>query len=108
MKTTKILFAAAICMMSITNVSAQTKVEIKTSAICDMCKSNIETALKKEDGVKKARLNVDTKVVTVTYDSTKTNTEKIKKAITMSGYDAADMKADTTAYGNLHSCCKKK
>ena len=83
------------------------KVEIKTSAVCNMCKATIEKALKKEEGVLKARLNVSTKMVAVTYDPAKTNPEKIKKAITLSGYDAGAMPADTAAYSKLHDCCKK-
>lgn len=113
---TKILIAA-ICMsiINITGAFAQAKtgdrkvetVEIKTSAVCGMCKSTIEKALSKESGVSKSKLDVKTKTVAVTYDPAKTSPEKIKKAITMAGYDADDMPADSTAYSKLHDCCKK-
>lgn len=111
MKTTNLFAAIFICVMSLTGVFAQTdkveKVEIKTSAICGMCKSTIEKALAKEDGVTKSKLDVKSKTVTVTYDPAKTNPAKIKKAVTMSGYDADDIPADSTAYAKLHDCCKK-
>ncbi len=112
---TKILIAA-ICLsiINITSVFAQNKnekksekVEIKTSAVCGMCKSTIEKALSKEEGVNKSKLDVKTKTVEVTYDPDKTSIEKIKKAITMAGYDADDMPADANAYSKLHDCCKK-
>lgn len=100
-----------ICM-SITSVFAQNDkkeetIEIKTSAVCGMCKSTVEKALKKEEGIIKSKLDVETKIVTVTYDPSKTNPDKIKKAVAMSGYDADDMPADSIAYNKLHDCCKK-
>lgn len=115
MSKTKILMTAiCVSILSITSVFAQTKnekktekVEIKTSAVCGMCKSTIEKALSKEEGVDKSKLDVKTKTVEVTYDPAKTSPEKIKKAITMAGYDADNMPADSSAYGKLHDCCKK-
>lgn len=112
---TKILIAAiCVSIINITSVSAQNKnekktekIEIKTSAVCGMCKSTIEKALSKEEGVNKSKLDVKTKTVEVSYDPAKTSPEKIKKAITMAGYDADDMPADSSAYSKLHDCCKK-
>lgn len=105
----------ALVFMSITSVFAQTKntdkktetLVVKTSAVCGMCKSTIEKNLSKEVGVSKSKLDVATKMATVTYDPTKTTPEKIRKAITLSGYDADNMTADATAYNKLHECCKK-
>jgi copper chaperone CopZ len=101
-------------MWNISGLFAQEKaetnlitIEIKTSAVCGMCKSTIEKTLSKEEGVNKSTLDVKTKVVTVSYDTTKTSPEKIKKAITIVGYDADDMPADEKAYDKLHDCCKK-
>ena len=96
------------------NVQAQSKiknsniqtVKIKTSAICDMCKETIEKSLSKEVGVKKSNLDVNSKVCTVQFDNTKTSTEKIKLAISNSGYDADDVKANKKAYDKLSPCCK--
>lgn len=82
-------------------------VEIKTSAVCGSCKHTIESALSKVDGVESAKLDVDTKVVAVKYDGSKTNADAIKTAITKSGYDADDMPADKAAYDHLDGCCKK-
>lgn len=108
----KMLILLISMSLSISNLLAQTKteekkIEIKTSAICGMCKSTIEKKLSMEAGVTSSKLDVKTKIVTVTFDPTKTSLEKIKKAITMAGYDADDMPADTKAYEKLHECCKK-
>ncbi len=82
-------------------------IQIKTSAVCGMCKKTIETALYNEKGVKSASLEVASKVVTVTYKPKAVTPEQLRKAITMAGYDADDMPADARAYENLHGCCKK-
>ena len=83
------------------------KVNIKTSAVCGMCKSKIEGALSNQEGVVKSSLSDKTKIVLVKYDSTKTSPEKIRQAISMAGYDADDVKANADAYNNLEDCCKK-
>ena len=86
---------------------AQTeKVEIKTSAICGMCKNTIERDLAFEKGVKSADLDLETKVLTVEYNSKKTTSEKIRTRITKVGYNADDMKRDPKAYAKLPACCQ--
>jgi copper chaperone CopZ len=83
-------------------------IQITTSAVCDMCKERIEKALSFEKGVKSAKLDVNTKIVTVEYDDKKTNADNLKKAISNAGYDADDVKANNEAYANLPNCCKGK
>lgn len=83
------------------------EVKIKTSAICEMCKERIERNLAFEKGVKEATLDVETKVVTVKYNPSKTDVSKIKSNITKTGYDADEVAATTEGYNKLPSCCKK-
>ncbi|MDX1904959.1 MAG: heavy-metal-associated domain-containing protein [Thermonemataceae bacterium] len=83
-------------------------IEIKTSAVCNMCKSSLETDLKYEKGVKTVKLDVLTKVLTVSYNPKKTNPDKIRKAVTKVGYDADSLPADPKAYEQLEDCCKKE
>lgn len=82
-------------------------VEIKTSAICNMCKERIEHDMAFEKGVKSVELDNDTKILTITYKTSKTNKEKLRKAVTMIGYDADDMLADQKAHDKLPACCQK-
>ncbi len=89
------------------NKGGKEKVVIQTSAQCGECQEKIESAIKKLDGIKSVDLNLDTKKVTVVYDSLLTTLDKIKSAISNAGYDADDVKANSTAYDNLPSCCKK-
>jgi len=82
-------------------------IQISTSAQCDMCKTRIEAALAYEKGVQKSDLDLETKVVTVTYKTARTSPEKIRKAIAAVGYDADEVPADAKAYAGLPPCCKK-
>jgi periplasmic mercuric ion binding protein len=104
MKKFVIMFAfLAIAMVA----NAQTEsVEIKTSAICSMCKSTIERALAYEKGVEKSNLDVKTKVVTVQYDASKTNPDKIRQSIAKAGYNADEVKREEKSYSKLSDCCK--
>ena len=88
-------------------VNSVEKLEIKTSAQCDMCKQTIEKAMAYEKGVKSFDLNVETATLTVEYVTKKTTPEKIREAVTKVGYDADEMPADKKAYDNLPGCCKK-
>jgi mercuric ion binding protein len=86
---------------------AQTeKVQIKTSAICGMCKNTIERDMAFEKGVKTADLDLETMVLTVEYNSKKTDADKIRKRISEVGYNADSVKRDQKAYDALDPCCK--
>ncbi|MBL7890157.1 MAG: heavy-metal-associated domain-containing protein [Bacteroidia bacterium] len=106
---TKILFSF-IALLIIYNANAQettSEIKIKTSATCDMCKETIEKYVAFEKGVKKVTVDVDTKMATVIYNPQKTSPEKIRLAISKSGYDADNIPADKKAYDKLDACCKK-
>ncbi len=82
-------------------------IQIKTSAVCNMCKKTIEKDLAFEKGVKSAELNVATQMLTVSYFPKKTNPDKIRKAVSKTGYDADNVQAEAKSYEKLDECCKK-
>ncbi|WP_424961356.1 heavy-metal-associated domain-containing protein [Ekhidna sp.] len=82
------------------------KVEIQTSAICEMCQYALEKDLAFEKGVKEASLSLDDKVMTVVYNPKKTDAQTIRKRITLVGYHADTLARDSLAYDNLPMCCK--
>jgi mercuric ion binding protein len=82
------------------------KLEIKTSAICEMCKETIEYDLTFTKGIKFAELNLENKVVTVEFNPKKISADDVRKRITMVGYHADWLERDSTAYENLPFCCK--
>ena len=108
---TMMLITAALFISA--NMFAQEKakksetVEIKSSVVCGMCEERVTKELTFEKGVTDVKVNLETKVITVTYKTSKTDKETIKKAITKIGYDADELLADDKAYEKLPACCKK-
>lgn len=80
--------------------------EIKTSAVCEMCKERIEKKVLKLNGVIEANLDIDTKILNVKYDESKTSLEEIRTEISKTGYDADDVKRNPKAYKKLPKCCR--
>ena len=89
------------------------KAVIKTNIYCDHCKEcetcglNFKDNMLKIKGVKMYELDAEKMTITVYYNGKKTNLENIKTSISKLGYDADEVLADATAYGNLDGCCKK-
>ncbi|WP_421765058.1 heavy-metal-associated domain-containing protein [Ekhidna sp.] len=82
------------------------KVEIQTSAICEMCQYALEKDLAFEKGVKEATLNLDNKVMTIVYNSKKTDAQTLRERITMVGYHADTLARNPISYDKLPMCCK--
>ena len=94
--------AVAACYTAETRTA---KIKVPT-AQCMMCANNIDEALKKVDGVTEVNVDMDVKVVSVTYDATRTDTATMERAIAAAGYQANQAPADSTAYASLPGCCK--
>ena len=108
-----IIFFLALASSSTFAVQAQDvepkekEIKIQTTAVCGMCEERIETNMAYEKGVKSVELDDETKIVTITYKTAKTDPEKLRKAISDLGYDADDVEANPDAYAKLPACCKK-
>jgi mercuric ion binding protein len=63
------------------------KIEIQTSAECQECKDRVESMLNELKGVKFSELDLETKKVTVKFDSTKISLAYFKQKIAALGYD---------------------
>lgn len=92
--------------------NAQTKAivtaVIKTpNALCENCKSRIETYLKRYDGVLEINVNYRKGETKVKYFTDRTDIEQIKTAIANCGYDADDVLANEDSYNRLPKSCKK-
>lgn len=72
---------------------------------CGMCKKTIEGSLKVA-GVKSANWNVDTKKMTVVYDTALIQLPAIQADIAAVGYDNSAVKGNDKAYSQLHECCQ--
>lgn len=90
------------CAAPIKNAKTET---FKVAGNCDMCKENIETAAAKK-GIAKAEWNVDSKLLTLTYNSKKTTATEVLKRIAYAGYDNEQFLAPDDAYAKLAQCCQ--
>lgn len=104
----KVLVAIALLLSGVV-VQAQTK-NVKTETVkifgnCGMCKKAIEKAGNLK-GVATVNWDKDSKIATLSYDTTATNQEEILKRIAMAGYDSEKNSAPDAAYNALPGCCQ--
>jgi outer membrane receptor for ferrienterochelin and colicin len=76
----------------------------KVFGACEQCKTRIELAVKIK-GVKLGIWDVDTKMLTLEYDSIQVSLDKIEKRIIAVGHDLVDKKAKDIIYKDLPACC---
>lgn len=91
---------------------AQEKKDIATASFkvdgtCNMCKKRIENAAYVK-GVKRAEWDKQSKMLTVTYRSSKTSEQAIQESIAHKGHDAGAVKATEEDYKKLPDCCAYK
>lgn len=105
-KITIIALLAVVFSSNNSAFAANPKTEtLKVSGNCDMCKARIEKAAK-IDGVTKAEWNKKDKMLTATFDPSKTSIDAIGKKIAEAGHDNEKAKATDAAYNKLPGCCK--
>lgn len=97
-----ISFSLSSCSAPIHNSKTET---FKVWGNCGMCQKTIEEAAYKKSEAK-AEWDKESKIVTITYDSTKTNSDAVLKRIAYSGYDNVKYLAPDDAYSKLPECCQ--
>jgi len=98
-------FMLAIIAFISTNSFAQMHTDtIQVYGNCGMCKKRIEKAVKLE-GVKTAAWSPETKLLTVSYDTSRISNDDIQKAVAAVGHDTGKFTADDKVYSNLPGCC---
>jgi copper chaperone CopZ len=118
MKTLKYSLIAFLAAISGLTISAQTHnpsmnmkmVNGKTETFkvwgnCEMCKARIEKAVK-EEGATSADWNMETKLLKVTFNPSKTRVDTFVKKLASVGHDTETMRAEDKAYDALPACCK--
>lgn len=78
----------------------------KVHGNCGMCKKTIESSLKKKDGIVSKQWDVNTKMLTVTYDPSKITIQQIGEKVADVGYDNQYAVASDAKYSSLHGCCQ--
>ena len=103
-------FFGVVMLMSCGNSQEKTdslaKAEFKVFGICGMCEKRIEGSLNGKAGIGNADWDQITKMIIVTYDSTKMDEDKIKEKIAGVGYDTESHRAKESVYNDLPGCCQ--
>jgi copper chaperone CopZ len=97
-----LLFLVSGCNAQIDNAKTET---VKVYGNCGMCEETIEKAGTKKKEYK-TDWNVDSKMATITFDSTKTTLDAVLKSIALAGYDNKKYLAPDEVYNKLHGCCQ--
>jgi len=105
----KIFFSVLLMACSLVNAQDKTNTVVTSTLTvhgnCGECKERIETAVDMK-GVKAAKWDVKSEVLTVTYKSDKVTLDQIREAILKSGHDLGDEKAADVVYNKLPKCCQ--
>ncbi len=102
----KLIYAAALAALFASSALAETKEAVYTvnpQMSCQNCENKIKSNLRFEKGIKKIETSLKDQTVTVTYDDTKTDSDKIVAGFKKVGYTAvaADGKSSATK-----QCCQ--
>jgi len=81
------------------------KETVKVWGNCEMCQARIEKAAKSA-GANSAKWNVESKILSVSYNPSKATLSKIEKAVASSGYDTEHEKSSDESYTELPECCQ--
>lgn len=85
--------------------AADTTIQFTVSGECAMCKERIEKAVKGK-GVHSADWNIQSKILTLTYNHGIISIEKLLERINDAGHDTEFKKASDEAYNKLPDCCR--
>ncbi len=104
----KIHFFSALVLTLLFSCTTNSPLKTETFKVwgnCEKCKKTIESASGIE-GVTEKKWDVESKLMTVTFDTTKVKLEQIQQIIAKSGYDNDKYYGDDYAYDKLESCCQ--
>lgn len=104
-----ILIVVAIVSFSLSAEAQSKKIakeKFQVEGVCKMCKNRIEKAVLKTKGVKFASWDVNSGELYCVFNTKKTSTSKIKKAIADVGHDTDEAKATQEKYDALPKCCR--
>lgn len=100
------------CLLASAGLQAQEKnqskiveTQFEVSGVCNMCKERIETAALRTKGVKQAVWDKNSKMLSIIYNSEKTDLKSIQSAVLEKGHDIKGQEADSSNYAKLPDCC---
>ncbi|MES2566773.1 MAG: heavy-metal-associated domain-containing protein [Bacteroidota bacterium] len=87
------------------STSSQKTETFKVWGNCEKCKVTIENSVS-VDGVTEKDWNVESKLMTVKFDTMKVTLNGIQQLISKAGYDNDGFYGDDYAYAKLPACCQ--
>lgn len=100
----QVVIVLLLCSSLFAAAQKDTTVTFKVSGLCEMCKERIEKAAQGK-GVIAADWDVESKILTLQYDPSSTNPEKVQQRIADVGHDTELKKAKDYVYKELPECC---
>ena len=95
--------------------AADKEISVQTDLHCGACKAKIEKTMKTLNGIKSTKADVESKIVTIKYDTDKLSDKKIIQTISDLGYKASmintkqeEVKKDDCGTDKLKSGSKPK
>jgi mercuric ion binding protein len=88
-------------------ITIKTKIYCDHCAKCESCGGRMATEIPYMKGVTDYKLDTKAETITFTYNSKKITPAALRKAVSLMGFDADDVKADAKAVEKLDGCCKK-
>ncbi len=101
------LAAVTLVFSSFIKPPKKATVSFKVEAACEMCKERIENAVDVKY-VSKASYNMETELLTVTYNPRKMEEIQLHNLVAGVGHATEKVAASELAYSNLPDCCKYK
>lgn len=106
----KKIYIMLLCIVMLAITASAQKKNTKTDTLmvygnCSQCKDRIENTLN-DFGIAKADWGIESKILTVTYDTTKFSIRSIEQKLASAGHDTRLIKATKAAYNKLPGCCK--
>ncbi|MBN8833681.1 MAG: hypothetical protein ABS68_09165 [Niastella sp. SCN 39-18] len=109
MKSLQFILIALFAIVTSSSFAQQTTQQqtdtIKVYGECGMCKSRIQNVLKL-DGITAAVWDMETKLLTVTYNPKTISNDDIHKKVAAVGHDTDKYQADDKVYDKLPGCCQ--
>jgi len=87
------------------HITNDTTASFKVYGVCKLCQQRIESSLQLK-GISAASWNIDSKILTVTYDPSKISLDKINNRLTAAGHDTYYKTAADADYYALPECCR--
>lgn len=89
-----------------TSAAKTDTITLNVPGVCMDCKERIETTVYDVAGVKTAKWDLETSVLTAVINPKKTSAQKIADALAKVGYRSDLAEADPVAYQKLPGCCQ--